>query len=96
MLDIRNRRSAEVSQADDFIVSDKLVSLLLTQVAENKQLHAVFQDLFISDGSEVYLWPASQYVRLDSAVNFYYGCGSRPPEEPNRHRVPPVQLHPQR
>lgn len=71
MLDIRNRDLAEVSQADDFIVSDKLVSLLLTQVAENKQLHAVFQDLFNSDGSEVYLWPASEYVRMDSAVNFY-------------------------
>ena len=35
MLDIRNRELAEVTRADDFIVSDKLVSLIMTQIAEN-------------------------------------------------------------
>ena len=38
MLDVRNRELAEVTQADDFIVSDKLVSLMLAQVSENKDL----------------------------------------------------------
>ena len=40
MADVRNRSLAEVTRADDFIVSDRLISLLLTQVAENKQLNA--------------------------------------------------------
>ena len=46
MLDLRNRELAEVTQADDFIVSDQLISLMLAQVAENKHLNAVFADLF--------------------------------------------------
>ena len=50
MLDLRNRALAEVTRADDFIVSDRLVSLLMAQVAENPQLNAVFADLFDAGG----------------------------------------------
>ncbi|MCI0625145.1 MAG: potassium transporter TrkA, partial [Acidobacteria bacterium] len=71
MLDIRNRALAEVTQADDFIVSDKLVSLMLSQVSENKALNAVFTDLFDPEGSEIYLQPAVNYVRLKEPINFY-------------------------
>ena len=62
MADVRNRTLAEITRADDFIVSDRLISLLLTQVAENKRLNAVFSDLFSAEGSEVYLRPISDYV----------------------------------
>ena len=62
MADVRNRSLAEVTRADDFIVSDRLISLLLTQVAENKQLNAVFADLFDAEGAEVYLRPIGDYV----------------------------------
>ena len=71
MLDTRNRALAEVTQADDFIVSDKLVSLLLAQVSENKALNTVFTDLFDPDGSEIYLKLASNYVHLGQPMNFY-------------------------
>jgi len=71
MLDIRNRNLAEVTRADDFIVSDKLVSLMLAQVSENKQLNAVFADIFDPEGSEIYLKPADQFVKLGVPVNFY-------------------------
>ena len=71
MLDLRNRALAEVTRADDFIVSDKLVSLILSQVSENKQLNAVFADIFDPEGSEIYLKPAGNYVKLGQPVNFY-------------------------
>lgn len=71
MLDVGNRELAKVTQADDFIVSDKLLSLLMAQVSENKHLHAVFADLFDSDGSEIYLKPAQDYVALEQPLNFY-------------------------
>jgi len=71
MLDVRNRELAEVTRADDFIVSDHLVSLMLSQVAENKNLSAVFADLFDPAGSEIYLKPAENYVRAGTPVNFY-------------------------
>lgn len=71
MLDIRNRELAEVTQADDFIVSDKLISLMLSQLSENKELSAVFQDLFDPEGSEIYLKPAVDYVQAGVEMNFY-------------------------
>lgn len=71
MLDVQNRALAEVTHADDFIVSDKLISLIMTQVSENKQLNAIFTDIFDPDGSEIYLKPASEYVKLNTPVNFY-------------------------
>lgn len=71
MLDVRNRELAEVTKADDFIVSDKLISLMLSQLSENKHLKAVFDDLFAAAGSEVYLKPASDYIQNGVAVNFY-------------------------
>jgi voltage-gated potassium channel Kch len=71
MLDMRNRELAEVTKADDFIVSDKLISLLMSQVSENKHLMRVFEDLFDADGSEIYLKPAGNYVKTGTPVNFY-------------------------
>ena len=71
MLDVRNRALAQVTRADDFIVSGKLVSLTMSQLAENPALRAVFDDLFDEEGSEIYLKPAADYVRLDEPVDFY-------------------------
>jgi hypothetical protein len=71
MLDIRNRNLAEVTRADDFIVSDKLVSLMLAQISENKLLGPVFADIFDPEGSEIYIKPAANYVKVGEPVNFY-------------------------
>jgi voltage-gated potassium channel Kch len=71
MRDVRNRALAEVAQPDDFIVSDKLISLLLSQISENKHLDAVFKDLLDPEGSEIYLKPITNYVVPGQSVNFY-------------------------
>ncbi|HEY4226359.1 MAG TPA: hypothetical protein VGM70_11140 [Pseudolysinimonas sp.] len=71
MLDDRNRELAEVTNADDFIVSEKLVSLMLSQVSENEQLTDVFGILFDSTGSEIYLRPAELYIKPGVEVDFY-------------------------
>jgi voltage-gated potassium channel Kch len=70
MLDLRDRALAEVARADDFIVSDRLISLMIAQVAESKHLNAVFKDLLDPEGSEIYLKPAGDYVALGEAVPF--------------------------
>ncbi len=70
MLDLRDRALAEVARADDFIVSDRLISLMIAQVAESKHLNAVFGDLLDPEGSEIYLKPAGDYVQLGQAVPF--------------------------
>lgn len=71
MMDDRNRALAEVAHTDDFIVSDKLISLMVAQVAENRELKTVFRDLFDPDGSEVYIRPARLYVRTGIQMDFH-------------------------
>jgi hypothetical protein len=63
MHDVRNRDLAATGTAEDFIVSKRLVSLMLAQIAENRDLHAVLDDLFDPEGAEIYLKPADGYVR---------------------------------
>jgi voltage-gated potassium channel Kch len=71
MMDIRNRALAQIARADDFIVSDKLVSLMMSQLSENKNLDKVFKVLFSSEGSEIYIRPMTDYIKLGSTVDFY-------------------------
>jgi voltage-gated potassium channel Kch len=71
MLDDRNRELAEITRADDFIVSDRLVSLMMCQVSENKELSVVFEELINPEGSELYLRPADEYVEPGVSLNFY-------------------------
>jgi voltage-gated potassium channel Kch len=70
MLDDRNRELAQVTEVDDVIVSDKILSLVLAQISENAALEAVFADLLDADGSEIYLRPVDEYVRLGSETSF--------------------------
>jgi hypothetical protein len=70
MVDPRDRELAEVARADDFIVSARVVSLLLAQIAETPELADVFRDLFDADGAEVYLKEAADYVVPGREVSF--------------------------
>lgn len=71
MLDAKNRELAKVTKADDFIVSDNMISLIISQVAENRYLMSVFDQLFKSEGNEIYLKPVINYVELEKEMNFY-------------------------
>lgn len=71
MLDDRNRQLAESAEADDFIVSDQLIGLMMSQVSENPALADVFAYLFSSEGSEISLHPASWYVKLGEMVDMH-------------------------
>lgn len=71
MLDDRNRELAEVTKADDFIVSDRLVSLMLSQISESEELVEVFMELFSSSGVEIYLRPAPLYIKSGVETDFY-------------------------
>lgn len=71
MIDVRNRELAEVTRADDFVVSNKLVSLMLAQASENENIGAIFADLLDEQGSEIYMRPAEAYLELDHPMSFY-------------------------
>ena len=71
MIDVRNRALAEVTRVDDFVVSNKLVSLMLAQASENEYLEAIFKDLLDEEGSEICLKPAADYVPVGAPTSFY-------------------------
>lgn len=71
MTDVRNRELAEVTRADDFVVSNKLVSLMLAQASENEFMAQIFDELLDEEGSEIYMRPVSDYVSIDRPVNFF-------------------------
>jgi hypothetical protein len=71
MLDLRNRELAEATQVDDFIVSEHLISLMMSQISEDPNLYRIFMDLFDPEGVEIYLKPISDYVAIGQPVNFY-------------------------
>lgn len=71
MMDLRNRTLAESTRADDFIVSDRLISLMMTQISENPALNRIFDDLLDAQGSEIFLKPATDYIKPGVPVSFY-------------------------
>ena len=71
MLDDKNRQLAESAEADDFIVSDQLIGLMMSQISENPDLAEVFGYMFSSEGSEISLHPASWYVKLGETVDMH-------------------------
>ena len=71
MIDIRNQELAQITNVNDFVISNHITGLIMTQVAENRNLAPVFAELLDSDGSEIYLKPARNYVELNGPINMY-------------------------
>ncbi len=62
VIDMQDTELTAVAGVDDIVVSDEVLSLLLTQIAENRHLADVFDQLLQADGPEVYMRPADRYV----------------------------------
>jgi voltage-gated potassium channel Kch len=63
VIDVADTELTAVAGVNDIVVSDAVLSLLLTQVSENRHLADVFASLFQADGPEVYMRPADHYVK---------------------------------
>ncbi|ADG89147.1 CASTOR/POLLUX-related putative ion channel [Thermobispora bispora] len=70
MHDENNRELAEVTEADDIVISNTVIGLLLAQLAENPYLSQVFGHLFDPEGSEIYARPVEEYVTPGVPVTF--------------------------
>jgi hypothetical protein len=62
VIDMQDTELTTVAGVDDIVVSDEVLSLLLTQIAENRHLADVFDKLLQADGPEVYMRPLDRYV----------------------------------
>jgi voltage-gated potassium channel Kch len=71
VIDARTRELAQMAEADDAVVGDWLVSLLLAQLAENPHLTRVLDELFDATGCDMRLRPARDYVARAGPISFH-------------------------
>jgi hypothetical protein len=60
--DEKNREIVELSKACDYIISDNIISLLMTQLSQQPDLFWVFEELFDDNGCEIYLKSFENYI----------------------------------
>ncbi|HJS73498.1 MAG TPA: hypothetical protein VJ921_04365, partial [Vicinamibacteria bacterium] len=61
ILDSSNRDLVSHAGVDDFIISNRMVSMLFAQMSEEPQIEGVYENLFREEGSEIYVKPAWLY-----------------------------------
>lgn len=72
ILDMANRELAAASEADDFIISNTLVALMVAQLAENVHLMRVFDELLTYGGHDIRLKPVTHYVNAGVEIDMYH------------------------
>lgn len=68
---VENQELARVTRVNDFVLSSNITALVMTQVSQNIALYDIFEDLLDEEGSEIYMKPAKNYVKLGTPVDFY-------------------------
>jgi Trk K+ transport system NAD-binding subunit len=71
ILNENNVTTFQSINVDDFMISNLLLSRIITQISENIKTNDVITDLISEDGSELYLKFASDYVPLNQEVNCF-------------------------
>ncbi|WP_327312192.1 CASTOR/POLLUX-related putative ion channel [Streptomyces sp. NBC_01235] len=70
LADERNRALAPLGPGSEAVVGAQLTGLLMAQVAQNRHLATVFEELFTAEGSTLRLRPAPHYVLPDRPASF--------------------------
>lgn len=71
MLSPTNGELARIANVNDFVISTNLTALILSQISENRDLAAIFEDILDADGSELYMKPAELYVKTGEPVRLF-------------------------
>ncbi|CAL5222099.1 g4408 [Coccomyxa viridis] len=71
ILDTRTRHLIQELEVSEFVLSNELVSMALAMVAENPEVNDILSELFTPDGNELYVHPASRYLRDGEVKSFF-------------------------
>ncbi len=63
VLDSQNYPLVARAGVKDVIISNRLVSMIMAQISESRDIQKVYDDIFQEDGSEIYLKPAKLYFK---------------------------------
>ncbi|GAA3629231.1 CASTOR/POLLUX-related putative ion channel [Flavivirga jejuensis] len=61
VLNSENQEIITQTNVDDFIISNKLITMILAQLSEETLMKNFYDDIFSEDGSEIYVKPATLY-----------------------------------
>jgi len=61
VLNSENQEIITQTNVDDFIISNKLITMILAQLSEESLMKTFYDDIFSEDGSEIYVKPATLY-----------------------------------
>lgn len=64
MRSVENQQLAQGTMVSDFVISRSIASLMMSQIAENRELREVFENLLSHKGFEIYMKPAKYYLDL--------------------------------
>ncbi len=71
MLRAENQELAEIAEVNDFVISSNLTSLIVTQISQERELKAIFEELLRNEGSEIYVRPAGNYIKTGVKTDIY-------------------------
>jgi hypothetical protein len=72
ILDPKNRELAATTEIRDVVISNQMVSMVLAQLTYEPRIRPVLEDLFQSEGSEIYLKDLALYVAPGQPTTFEY------------------------
>lgn len=70
ILNPKNRELASTTEIHDIVISNEMVSMVVAQVTHEPRIRPVLEDLFRSEGSEIYLKDLSNYAPAGKPVDF--------------------------
>ncbi|MBW1873669.1 MAG: hypothetical protein JRJ19_16495, partial [Deltaproteobacteria bacterium] len=71
VLNSENQELITQTNVDDFIISNKMITMILAQLSEEPRIKELYDDIFQEEGSEIYIKPASLYFdSLPQKVTF--------------------------
>jgi ion channel POLLUX/CASTOR len=70
ILDPKNRELAATTEIRDVVISNEMVSMVLAQITYEPRIRAILEDLFSSDGSEIYIKDMANYTPVGQPVTF--------------------------
>lgn len=66
ILDSRTKRLLKVANCDGYIMSNQIISSVIAQVSEEKDINIVLQEILTAEGSETYIRCVSRFVDLEN------------------------------
>ncbi|MBN2497204.1 MAG: hypothetical protein JXR96_21605 [Deltaproteobacteria bacterium] len=71
ILDSENQDLISQTRVNDFIISNKLITMIFAQLSEEPRIKELYDDIFQEEGSEIYLKPVELYFKqLPARVRF--------------------------